>query len=132
MNFPIPRIDVDTASRERLVAHIDTLEDILVSVLPVTDETFSMRRLLGITQTESLILTCLLTGERQSRHRLRAASRCGGDKYETKSVDVHVLHLRRKLARHGLQIKNDWGHGFYIEADGIQRLRLLLSERKAA
>lgn len=126
--IPLPRIDVDTASRAKLIAHIDNLEGMLASLLPPDDETSWVRQRLGLTLVESRIMVCLLNGRRHTRQQLRTASRYSGDEYETKTVDVLILRIRRKLKPHDVSIKNDWGSGFYIDADNLKRLRAVLAE----
>jgi DNA-binding response OmpR family regulator len=126
--IPIPRIDVDTASRAKLIAHIDALEDVLSSLLPADDDISWVRHRLGLTLVESRIMVCLLNGRRHTRQKLRTASRYSGDEYATKTIDVLIMRIRRKLKPFGIEIKNDWGSGFYIEGESLQQLRKVLAE----
>jgi len=125
----IPPIDLDTASRDRLIGHIDALEDILQTLLPAeSDSELSKLRALGLTRTQARMLACLTNGRTQSRQQLRTASRQWGDEYETKSVDVIIHHIRKKLHHHGIEIRNDWGTGFYMEPASITKMQAILAE----
>lgn len=124
----LPRINLNTASRDKLIAHIDTLEDILTSLMPDDERAEKVRRRLGMTMTEARIMVCLMNGRCHTRQQLRASTRVGGDPYESKTVDVMILRLRRKLEKHRIEIRNDWGSGFYIDADNLKRLRAVMGE----
>lgn len=124
----IPRIDVEKASRDRLIGHIDALEDILQTLLPTESETERAKmKALGLTLSEGKILACLANGRTWTRQQIRTASWQWGDEYETKSVDVFVFRLRKKLRHHGVEIRNDRGSGFYIEAKSLAKLKAVLA-----
>ncbi len=125
----IPKIDLETASRDRLIGHIDALEDILQTLLPTKSDTeHAKMKSLGFTRAEGRILTCLATGRIWSRQQIRTASWQWGDEYDTKTIDVHVHRLRNKLKHHGIQIKTDRGTGFYIEPESLLKLHAILAE----
>lgn len=125
----IPKIDLDTASRDRLVGHIDVLEDIIQTLLPIeSDAERSRMRALGLTRAEGRMLACLANGRTWSRQQMRTASWQHGDEYETKTVDVLVHKIRKKLRHHGIEIRNDWGSGFYMDPESISKLQVVLAE----
>jgi hypothetical protein len=61
--------------------------------------------------------------------------RCGQPNRETeqsiKMVDVVVYHLRKRLAKLGLEIKTLWSHGYYMEPAVRRRAQELLSDGQA-
>jgi len=125
----IPKIDLETASRDRLIGHIDALEDILQTLLPAeSDGERTKMRVLGLTLTEGKVLACLTNGRTWTRQQIRTASWQHGDEYETKTVDVFIHRLRKKLRHHGIEIRNDWGSGFYMEPGSIAKLQAILAE----
>lgn len=124
----IPRIDLDSASRDRLIGHIDVLEDMLQTLLPAESETERTKmRSLGLTHAEGRILGCLANGRIWTRQQIRTASWQWGDEYETKSVDVFIHRLRTKLRHHGIEIRNDRGVGFYVEPESLAKLQAVLA-----
>lgn len=127
----IPRIDVDTASREKLIAHIDELEFRLSDVLPASSDVQSIIAF-GITRPQcARILACLMKRPVVcSRAHLTFAAGIRDD--ANRQVDVQIVHLRRMMKVFGITIRNAWGLGFYIDAVDLHRLRSLLSEKAAA
>lgn len=132
MSASIPRIDVDTASREKLIAHIDDLENLLSNAYPSESDTAGYQYAFGLTPTEASILAGIAKRGRATREFLRDASFQWGDRDNIKTIDVLMVSLRRKLAKFGIVVRSEWGVGFFISHDHLQRLRSLLTERVAA
>lgn len=74
-----------------------------------------------LTRTESDILSRLVRHDYCSLELLGSALRYSQSPTET--VRVHVMHIRRKLAPHGIDIECIWGRGFRLTPSSIARIK---------
>lgn len=132
MSAAIPRIDVDTASRDKLVAHIDMLEFMLEGMLPIPADIDACRRVLELSPSQAIWVAALMDGRIHSRDYFRSTSARVSDEAHSNSVNVLMMPVRRKLRLLGISLRNAWGVGWFLVPEDIQRLRSLLSERAAA
>ncbi|WP_027039099.1 helix-turn-helix domain-containing protein [Mesorhizobium ciceri] len=133
MSAAIPRIDVDTASRDRMIDHIIHLENLLSATMPQDEQITALRQKLALQPQEAKILAALMSGVICSPYHLRRAAEMPEDaENEKNQVSVRICALRKKLQPFGISIKSVYGTGHQIPADDVQRLRSLLSERAAA
>jgi DNA-binding response OmpR family regulator len=128
----IPRIDVDTASRDKLVAHIDELENLLSNAYPNEVDTARYQYAFGLTFAEAAIVAGLAKRGRATREYLRDVSFQWGDRNNIKNIDVLMVRIRRKLAPFNIIVGKEWGVGFLIDPDNLKLLRSILDERAAA
>ena len=122
--FKVPKIDVDTASRDRLIRHIDELEFIIDDLLPRRKERTC--ETLGLTPQQSDILDALLTGRTCSRTYLARVSNIPDPSSINRQVDVQLNRIRSKLACLGVEIINTHGVGWHLGASDIQRLNSII------
>lgn len=128
----IPRIDVDTASRERLISHIDLLEYMLSSALPDLDDVEKCQRYLRLSRQQSLILGALAKGRIVTTDHLQNVAAEWNPNVSELHIRVHINSIRKCLSRYGISVKNVFGVGYEIHPENLQRLRSLLSEKEAA
>jgi DNA-binding response OmpR family regulator len=130
--FAIPRINVNTASREKLIAHINALEGALINALPAEIDAHRCQYAFGLTLSEAMVLAALAKRGRASREHLRTASCRWGDRENVRVIDVLMVRIRDKLHHFNIEILSDWGVGYLIDPENLKRLRGLISERAAA
>jgi DNA-binding response OmpR family regulator len=83
--------------------------------------------LFGLTRAENGMLTELMEHGYVPREQLHAATAVAGVPLSTiKTVEVHICHLRRKLAVHGVTIETVWGRGYQLTDAARERIRELL------
>lgn len=69
-----------------------------------------------LTRTEEAVLRVLLESHGVvSRERVYALIYEGGEDRSLGIIGVWVMKLRRKLVGSGIEIKTEWGRGFYVE-----------------
>ncbi|MEO0870964.1 MAG: helix-turn-helix domain-containing protein [Pseudomonadota bacterium] len=70
-----------------------------------------------LTPAEASYLAALMGATRCTKDMLLMASRRTDDDVEIKIVDVFICKLRKKLKPFGIEIKTDWGRGYYLTAE---------------
>lgn len=86
-------------------------------------------RLLGTTKLQSRLLIVLIKRQRATKAILHAnveANRGAGDPTDPKIVDVVICHLRKKLAKHGIEIKTLWSVGYEMPVEHRKKMMKLL------
>ena len=79
----------------------------------------AMQRVFSLTSAEVILLTALIQNVNVSRERIDMPR---------KTVDVHICHLRRRLAPFGITIATLWGYGYQLSVDGrAKAMELILS-----
>lgn len=120
-----PKIDVETASRAKLIAYIDELEFRLSDVMPDDDEMVRIREVLHIAPQTTKVLAALMRGRVCSREHLVYSSDIPND--STRQLEVQIVSARKALKPFGVSIRNVYGVGYYIAPGDLHRLRSLLS-----
>ena len=59
----------------------------------------------------------------------RADRSSGTDETNPKMVDVIICHLRKKLRKHGVEIKTIWGHGYSLDDEARTAIFALLGDQ---
>jgi len=77
----------------------------------------AMQQVFRLTPTEASLLMILIQSPNVPRERL-------GMTYRT--VDVHICHIRRRLAPYQISISTLWGYGYQLAADGRRRIMNLI------
>jgi len=103
---------------------------------PEKIQLFSCQRALGLTRLEAGFILVLLKREEADKDTLhyvietqRAMRRTRPDKQEEvdpKMVDVIICKLRKKMKPLGINILTLWGHGYYLEEAGRDKIENLL------
>lgn len=90
--------------------------------------TFAFPSLLGLTATQARIVSRLLEASPQmiGADRLRLLCLLREETLD-KTIHVHVLNARRKLAAHGVAIRNHYGEGYSMEKASAERLKGLIA-----
>lgn len=132
MSDTIPRIDVDTASRDKLIAHIDELEYRLSMTWPTDGEILDITRAFKCPRQIASALACFLKSRVATIERLQTLCTTCGNEPSPRHVAVLICRLRNMLRMHAVTIHVVWGRGYEISLDDVQRLRSLISERVAA
>ena len=127
----IPRIDLDTASRDKLVAHIEHLEWVVAAVYPDGPVIEALRRLAHFTKAEAVIVAVLMKGRYCSQDYLRVLA-LRDDTSESNVLQVHLVRVRRKLRALGVTLECARRIGWRLSDADIEHLHSLLSERAAA
>lgn len=122
----IPRIDVDTASREKLIAHIDELTWRLEDASPRFADVTDSRRIFGMTAQEALVFGALLSGRLCTPAHLRNVAARWNDEINDRISFVLVCRIRRKIKAFGASITTVWGQGFIIEPSDLAAFRSIL------
>ncbi len=79
--------------------------------------TLALQQLFRLTATEVSLLMLLLTHAAVPKTRINLA---------TRTIDVHVYNIRRRLAPYGLTIATLWGYGYQLSPDSRQRMMDML------
>lgn len=124
----IPRIDVDTASREKLIAHIDELEFILDDLLPKEEATDALAGAFGLSPQQALILAELASGRPVRKDRLCIVIGREDDAGLgwMNPISVRVHHLRKRVERFGIKINVVWGVGYQLDASSVDLVRSII------
>jgi hypothetical protein len=79
----------------------------------------ALRALLGTTRSEGRLLLALLQTDSVCK-----------DRYATRDiVNVHIHHLRRRLAPFGISIATEHGYGYRLSSEGRSRLMDMITEK---
>lgn len=98
---------------QRALDRIDELEELLGLQVHLPN-------MFGLTPLEVKIVGLLIKRNIVSRDAIHSALYGGFpdcDQPDPKTVEVHICKVRRKLNVYGLEIKNRYGVGYYIEDD---------------
>jgi hypothetical protein len=85
-------------------------------------QTVAIRLICGATRAEANLLVDLL----------RAESICRARYASPGAIDVHVLHLRQRLAPYDIAIISVHGHGYRIKSADRRRLMGMIEQARAA
>jgi hypothetical protein len=85
-------------------------------------QTVALRTITGATKAETSLLLDLLLAD----------SICRGRYTSPGAVDVHVFHLRRRLAPHDITIISVHGHGYRLGAGDRRRLMGMIEQARSA
>ena len=123
---PLPRIDVESATREQLISHIDELEFRLGELMPSEDAVLNLQLACGLPRQCALLLAALSTGRVGTREALCRAIARWSDDIGTGSVNVVVFKARMALRPFGIGISNVWGVGYVMDAESAARVRAIM------
>lgn len=104
---------------ERLRDRVTELEEILGLNLCLPDA-------LDLSKRETQIVGLLVKRPIVSRDAIFSAvygSLPWRSQPDIKTIEVHICNIRRKLAKHGLEMKNRYGVGYYFENEAKVKLR---------
>jgi DNA-binding response OmpR family regulator len=112
------------STRAEMQDRIEELEDLLGLHLPLVDLN---RKRLGVTPKESQILSLLLAANgkvcpREFMYRAMYGDRIDVDQPLAQTLNVTVLHLRKKLKHLGVRVLCEFGVGYYINTDDCGKL----------
>jgi hypothetical protein len=82
----------------------------------------AIRTICGATKSEASLLLDLL----------RTDSICKSRYPSPGAIDVHVFHLRRRLAPHDIAIISVHGHGYRLSPEDRGRLQVMIEQARAA
>jgi hypothetical protein len=85
-------------------------------------QTVALQVIFGATRTEAGLLLDLL----------KAESICKGRYASKGAVDVHILHLRQRLAPLSIRIVSIHGHGYRLSSEDRRRLMRMVDEARSA
>jgi two-component system cell cycle response regulator CtrA len=97
--------------------------------------TFPYPPILGLTGSEGRMLGFLLSRDCVTRDALMVClygHRPASDETEIKIVDVFICNLRKKLKPFGIDIKTQWGTGYYMTKEAKDAVAALLPKSEAA
>jgi|HubBroStandDraft_6_1064221.scaffolds.fasta_scaffold1252474_2 two-component system cell cycle response regulator CtrA len=83
-----------------------------------------------LTGREAQVFGLLMRHSVCPRERIFAAIWGYDSEVDGKIVDVTVCHLRRKLRPLGLEIRTEYGVGYFLTPDGRRRARAMIAERE--
>jgi DNA-binding response OmpR family regulator len=86
--------------------------------------TFAVKDLFGLTRTQIALLLALI--QHPSVPKDRVSTR------PSNVVEVHVSHLRKRLAPFGINVATCWGYGYQLPADDRRKAMDLILARVAA
>lgn len=114
---------------ERLRDRIEELETVLGIG---RDDVEVYRRAFGLTRDQAKILGLIakrnVTVTRAAIHTVLYGTRPDCDQPEDlKIIDVHVCKLRKPLRDAGVEIKSDWGTGYYMMQADKAKMRAFLA-----
>ena len=127
----LPTIDVNLATREQLIAHIDELEFRLGELTPPASGILNLRQSFGMTRQVALLVAALSSGRVGTRETLCAAIAEWNDDIFVRSVDVSVFKARRCLQPFGISIRNIFGVGYVMDAADAARVRAVMKGEPA-
>jgi hypothetical protein len=122
----LPRIDVDTASRDKLIAHIDALEYMLAMTVPTDADVIDIMRSFKCPRQIASALACFLKSRVVTVEHLQTVCTTCGNEPTPRHIAVLISRLRSMLRRHEVEIDVVWGRGYEISRDGTQRIRSLV------
>lgn len=73
----------------------------------------ALQRVFGLTSTEVGLLMLLLTSQNVPKARIDMA---------TRTVDVHIYNIRRRLEPFGVVVATLWGYGYQLSADSRRKI----------
>jgi two-component system cell cycle response regulator CtrA len=89
---------------------------------------------LNLTPSQAAIFGCLYVRPIANRETLIQAHEvtvgCNRDS-DPKVIDVQMVHLRKKLRPHGVEVKTIWGQGYTMPAASKLRVREMFVEESA-
>ncbi|MGA8170924.1 MAG: winged helix-turn-helix domain-containing protein [Methylocystis sp.] len=85
----------------------------------------SLPRIKGLQRRTSSVLALLLARAPNVVARETILAYVFGDERELSCVNIAIHKLRRTPAPHGVQIRNEWGRGYYLDTESAKRLRAL-------
>jgi len=123
----IPRIDVDTASREKLIAHIDELEWVLGSILPDDAAIERLRSAFAISRQRAAILAALSSGRVVTTQHLSLTIGRFEDELAIGTIRAQIYNLRRRIELFGIRINVAWGVGYQLDAASAGLIRSIIA-----
>ena len=111
---------------------VDTrLEEALERIRQLEDQLGYYERApvsLGLTPSQYVLLGGLLKRDRVTKEHLLDMLLTNmryreGENLSPKIVHVHILHMRRKLSKLGVEIHNQWGWGYWISPEDKKKIR---------
>jgi hypothetical protein len=89
---------------------------------------------LRLTPAQSAMFGCLYKRPLASRESMQQACETAigcGRGAEIKTIDVHMVKLRKRLRPHGIEIRTVWGRGYQMPDDSKQVVRDLFIQEAA-
>lgn len=77
-----------------------------------------------------ILVIAKLMAARDLVTRTAIAYAIGGDDFNERSADVYVYFLRKQLRDRGLELKTEWGRGWFLSQSDKAALRSLLEPNK--
>lgn len=115
------------AERDKLQDRIAVLEDALGSTMRAPS-------CLNLTRMEERIFCCIYKRGFAERNTILGAM-YGADMYdmsETSALQMHLSHIRKKIAQHGIEIKNIYARGWEMPEESRRIVRARLDAEKGA
>jgi two-component system cell cycle response regulator CtrA len=85
-----------------------------------------------LTETEERVMRVILAREYASKDAIMAALYWDKDEpSDEKIVDVLVCKIRKKVQRFGIDVKNQWGRGYYLPREIRRQYRNTFNRRGA-
>lgn len=125
--FKIPKIDTDTASRDRLIEHIEELEWLLESILPEDVEIQRVRDAFAISKQRATILVALASGRVVTNEHLCLTIGRFEDELAPATIKAQIWHIRNATERFGVRINLIWGVGYQLDADSVPLVQSILN-----
>lgn len=117
--FKIPKINTDTASRDRLIEHVEELEWLLESILPEDVEIQRVRDAFAISKQRAAILVALASGRVITNQHLALTIGRFEEELAYGTIKAQIHFLRKLTERFGVRINLIWGVGYQLDADSL-------------
>lgn len=124
MHHSFLELNVESASRAELIAHIDQLEFLLAEMAGGQDEILRLREAFGLTVQQAHLLAFMASGRVCSRSQMLAAINRWKDELSDSAASVVLFRVRKKIAAHGIRVVNLFGDGWRI--DPAERVRAVM------
>ena len=108
-------LDVESASRAELVAHIERLEFLLAEMAGSEEEILRLCEAFGLTLQQAHLLAFMASGRVCSRGQMLAAINRWKDELSDGAASVVLCRVRKKIAAHGIRVVNLFGDGWRID-----------------
>lgn len=126
-HFKIPKINTDTASRDRLIEHVEELEWLLESILPEDVEIQRVRDAFAISKQRAAILVALASGRVITNQHLALTIGRFEEELAYGTIKAQICNLRKLVTRFGVRINLIWGVGYQLDADSVPLVQSILN-----
>lgn len=124
--FKIPKIDTDTASRDRLIEHIEELEWLFESILPEDVEIQRLRDAFAISKQRAAILAALASGRVITNQHLALTIGRFEEELAYGTIKAQIHFLRKSTERFGVRINVIWGVGYQLDAGNVPLIQSIM------